>query len=67
MIWVVAIIAFVAGLVSGFLLTIRWINSVLRSPVKVMKIAGIQGEDAKKALVLLFGAKGGEKKKAAKE
>lgn len=61
MIWVVAIIAFVAGLVSGFLLTIRWINSVLRNPDKIMRIAGIQGEDAKKALVLLFGPKKGEK------
>ena len=61
MIWIVAIVAFVAGLVSGFLLTIRWINSVLRSPEKIMKIAGIQGEDSKKALALLFGGKGDEK------
>ena len=61
MIWIVAIVAFVAGLVSGFLLTIRWINSVLRSPDKIMRIAGIQGEDAKKVLAQLFGDKGGKK------
>lgn len=61
MMWIVAIVAFAAGLVSGFLLTIRWINSVLRSPEKIMKIAGIQGGDSKKALELLFGGKGGEK------
>lgn len=58
MIWVVAIVAFVAGLVSGFLLAIRWINSVLRNPEKIMKIAGIQGKGSKEALALLFGDKG---------
>ncbi|MBA7602757.1 hypothetical protein ES703_09853 [subsurface metagenome] len=61
MIWIATIGAFIGGVVVGFLLTIRWINSVLKSPDKIMKIAGIQGEDAKKALVLLFGAKGGKK------
>lgn len=61
MIWIATIGAFIGGLVSGFLLTIRWINSVLRSPEKIMKIAGIQGENAKEALGLLFGDKGEEK------
>lgn len=60
MIWIATIGAFIGGLVVGFLLSVRWINSILRSPEKIMKIAGIQGKDAKEALGLLFGDKGKE-------
>lgn len=61
MIWIATIGAFIGGIVVGFLLTIRWINSILRNPEKIMGIAGIQGKDSKKALALLFGNKGGKK------
>lgn len=67
MMWIIAIVAFLAGLACGFLVAIKWIGSILRSPEKVMKIAGIQGKDAKEALSLLFGNKEGEAPAAVEE